>query len=582
MVLVAIVTYNGLEWIDRLLQPFVHDREGLEIVVVDNASTDGTPQAIREQYPFVQLLRRRSNLGFGAANNLMMERALALEYQGAFLLNQDASIEASTIRKLAEYAERHEEIGILSPKHLAESGEVERGFADYLPESVGDDYTQVPFINAALWYLPLRTLQRVGLFSPLFYHYGEDLNYTHRVLGAGLEIGFLPRLTGYHYRAITTPSDEKKLKLKQVYHLAELINPLLPKWKRYYRGLLAPLGEILFRPELRPIVKSLKRERATIKLWEQRPAIDIMGLKRAVNREHFAPVLLFVYNRPSHTKRVMEQLLAQPEAEETPIYIYSDGAKNAADASNVEAVRAICRGYERVTLIEQPTNVGLAQNVIEGVSAILREYDRVIVLEDDLYLSPYLLRWMNDALDLYAESKEIAHLHAGTFYTNPHLRPNHALRYVGSWGWGTWRDCWEQYWEADGRKLLAELESLPMERKYFDYGGFMKFSRMLRQQTEGLNNSWAVRWHASLFLRGKLSINSQPPLAANGGFDGSGTHSGGGGRYWTAVSPYPLYASQEIPTGESRSARRILQSYYLYHNNKVVKGWYKIKELLRK
>lgn len=580
MVLVAIVTYNGLEWIDRLLQPFVLDSDGLEIVVVDNASTDGTPDAISERYPFVRVIRRRTNLGFGAANNLLIDEVLTKEYRGIYLLNQDASIEASAIRELADYADYHKEIGILSPKHLNESGEVEQGFANYLPTIEATGFTQVAFINAAHWYLPYRTLLSTGGFSPLFYHYGEDLDFTHRVLAVGLQVGYLPHVTAYHFRRIDKPSHEKELWLKQTYHLAQLVNPLLPRWKRIFRGIVAPLGESITRPELFRMVRSLYAQRKVVQLWNNRPPFDLEGLKRAVQRQEFSPVLLFVYNRPNHTKRILEQILSQPEAEQTPIYVYSDGAKSSADSANVQAVRALCRSYEGITLVEQPTNVGLARNVIQGVSTLLQQYDRVIVLEDDLYLSPYFLRWMNDALERYAESKEVAHLHAGTFYTHPHLQHNHALRYVGSWGWATWRDRWEQYWEPDGRKLLLELEARPKERKRFDYRGFMKFTRMLRRQTEGANDSWAVRWHASLLLRGKLSINSTPPLAANGGFDGSGTHSGGGGRYWTPVSPFPLYAGDDRPTSESLEALSILQHYYMRTNNKVMKGWYKLKELL--
>ena len=135
MILVAIVTYNGLKWIDSLLQPFLYDRDQLEIAVVDNASTDGTPDEIEKRYPFVRVLRRPSNLGFGAANNLLMEEVQAKErYKGIFLLNQDASISAETIRALADYSQQHPEIGILSPLHFGSNGAVEQGFAHYLPE----------------------------------------------------------------------------------------------------------------------------------------------------------------------------------------------------------------------------------------------------------------------------------------------------------------------------------------------------------------------------------------------------------------------------------------------------------------
>lgn len=580
MILVAIVTYNGLKWIDYLLQPFVVDRAGLEIAIVDNASTDGTPQAIEERYPFVRVVCRSTNLGFGAANNLLIEEAIAREYQGVYLLNQDAQIQASAIRALAEYSLSHPSIGILSPTHLSASGEIERGFSHYLPSGYGSDFTEVPFINAAHWYLPRHTLRSVGGFSPLFYHYGEDLDYAHRVRAKGYTVGFLPQVTAFHYRSDEALTTTKSLWLKQAYHLGQLVSPLHSHWQQLYRGFITPLGESIFHEEVRPMVRALWHRREEISLWNHRPALDIDGLKRAVKRKSHAPVLLFVYNRPEHTECILKHLYAQPEAEQTPIYIWSDGAKGASDASKVAEVRRVCHAYPVVQVYEQSTNVGLANNVIAGVSTVLRTHDRVIVVEDDLILSPYFLRWMNDALEKYAHAPQVAHLHAGTFYTSRGLQHNHPLRLVGSWGWATWRDCWQELWEPDGKKLLAQLEARPEERKLFDYCGFMKFTRMLRQQTEEKNSSWAVRWHASLFLNGKISINANPPLVANGGFDGTGTHSGGGGRYRTAVSPFPLYAEGQVPTTESAKARSILQHYYIRTNNKVMKGWYKLRELL--
>ena len=585
MILVAIVTYNGLKWIDSLLQPFLYDRDQLEIAVVDNASTDGTPDEIEKRYPFVRVLRRPSNLGFGAANNLLMEEVQAKEcYEGIFLLNQDASISAETIRALADYSQQHPEIGILSPLHLSSNGAVEQGFAHYLPEPPYHGFTELSFINAALWYLPRQTLLKVGLFSPLFHHYGEDLDYAHRVRFAGLKIGFLPHLTGQHLRPSTAISDEKTLRLKQAYHLAEAINPLLSPFAQFYRGHLAPFGEALLsrgnrRWPLLKMARNLWQMRPMMKLWRQRPPLDLEGLQRALDRKELPPLLLFVYNRPKHTERILQNLLQQPEITNTPIYIWSDGAKSADDQQAVEEVRALCRQFPKAQLHCQPTNRGLAHNIVEGVTNLLQTHDRVIVLEDDLILSPYFLRWMNDALSLYASEKRIAHLHAGTFYTSPKLRNNHPLYFAGSWGWATWQDRWQELWEPDGKQLLQQLERDPKLYQRFRYGGFMDFPKMLRRQIAGENNSWAIRWHASLLLHQKLSVNSNPPLVSNDGFDGSGTHSGGGGRYHTAVAPYPLYADPIAPTSEDPEAYHILRRYYARTNNKVMKGWYKLKEL---
>lgn len=577
-ILVIIVTHNGLEWIEGLLEPFVLDREGLRIAIVDNASTDGTPEHIERHFPFVEVIRRRVNLGFGAANNLLMERALAEGFRGVFLLNQDARIEAAAIRTLADYADLNKRVGIVSPKHLARSGDVEKGFSNYLPHLITEGFNELDFINAALWYIPSHTLERVGFFSPLFYHYGEDLDYAHRVQSYGLSIGFLNDVIGYHYREAVPLTREKSLKLKEAYHLAEAVNPL--RQNRWWYSLGLPIAESFKsgRAYWKIALKIWKR-RDEIRLWNNRPPLDLAGLQRANRLESLAPVLLLVYNRPEHTERVLRAYFQQPEAEQTDLFVYSDGAKNSIDQRKVDQVRAICKSYG-VTIIEQPHNVGLAKNVIEGVTSVLAEYDRIIVLEDDLEISPYMLRWMNDSLNAYAENKEIAHLHTGTFYATPRLQGNHALRFVGSWGWATWRDRWTELWEPDGSKLLAELMSQPEEAKAFDYRGYMRFTRMLRHQIEGKNDSWAVRWHASLFLKHRLSVNSYPPLTSNCGFDGSGRHSGSGRSYRTAVSPYPIYASEDTPKVENRKARSVLQRYYARTNNKIAKGWYKLREIL--
>lgn len=586
MILVAIVTYNGLEWIDQLLQPFLHDRAGIEVAVVDNASTDGTPEAIKERYPFVKLHCRPSNLGFGMANNLLMEVVMANEaYDGIFLLNQDASITSEAIRSLAEFTKDRPDIGLLSPRHLAADGEVERGFANYLPQQVEHPFTELPFVNAALWYLPRHALLKVGLFSPLFQHYGEDVDYAHRVLHAGLKIGYLPGVTGFHYRPNQPIAEAKQLHLKFAYHLTEAINPLHSPLQRLWKGLLTPWGEGMLatgerRKALLDISRRLWRLRPSMQLWLKRPPTDLIGLRRCLARESYAPLLLLVYNRPEHTRRILQQILCQPEATRTPLYIWSDGPKGQDDRQQVEEVRALCREWlPDATLHCQPHNVGLAANVVEGVTTLLEQHDRLIVLEDDLTLSPYFLRWMNDALDLYADDPQVAHLHTGTFYTSPKLPHNHSLHFAGSWGWATWSDRWQALWEPDGAKLLVELEQQPILYRRFRYRGLMDFVKMLRRQIAGQNNSWAVRWHASLLLHQKLSINCNPPLTANEGFDNSGTHSGGGGRYHTAVAPYPLYANPIAPKAEDPRALRRLQNYYLRTNNKLAKGWYKLKEL---
>lgn len=589
-ILVILVTYEGTPWLKECLSPFVEDREGLDILVIDNASSDGTADAVRRDYPFAEVRESLVNLGFGKANNLGLEKAVVEGYRGVFLLNQDASVTAETIRTLADRTDRDTTIGIASPVHYRdrECSAPEKGFGHYL-EPLGavdfrkEDFLQLPFINAALWYLPMRTLHSVGLFCPLFAHYGEDLDYAERVLFSGQKIGFFPDLRGIHFRKDEPLNPKKKHILDHAYRLSRLVHPSLSPLKRFSESVLKPAVFSISKEDdfYMGTAVDLWRTRETARLWRSRPPLDFEGLKRAYGRKDFAPVLLLVYNRPRHTAKLLEDFFANPEAGQTPLHIVQDGGSG----EEWEEVQAICQkaadGRGLVTFTQNAENKGLAENVTSSVTRLFRRYDRLIVLEDDLRLSPYFLRWMNDVLELYEGVPEVAHVHAGTFYASGELRNNHLLRFAGSWGWATWRDRWEKYWEPDGLKLLRAVEAQPELKAHFDYGGFQKFTRMLRRQTLGENNSWAVRWHASLLLHGLLSVNSSPALVRNAGFDGTGVHSSGDDRFHTAVSPYPLYAEKRPPV-EDEEAYGILKRYYTWHNNKAAKGYYKLKELWRR
>ena len=598
-VLVIVVTYQGEGWLKTCLGPFVEDREGLDIFVIDNDSKDDTCRLIEERYPFVHLYKAGTNLGFGAANNIGLEFALANDYRGVFLLNQDASISRDTILEMAHLAEQNPDFGILSPVHLGSpDGDPERGFKDYLPQDF-DHYTEeivpIRFVNAALWYIPQRSLQMVGLFSPLFRHYGEDLDYSNRLHNIGLKMGICRTLSAYHLRSLEPPSPSKAAKLEEVYHLAQWINPLLTPRKQYWQGpglLLAKycralsLGNSTEAHRYLRAYRDLLKRRGERNLWIKRPPYSIDDLQRVYKEgTNLSPVALFVFNRPDHTRRILTDLQRQAEAPFTDIYIFGDGARSPQEQPCVEEVRRICRearGFHSIHYHFQEHNIGLAGSITSGVDQVLQHHDRVIVLEDDLVLSPYALRWINDALRRLQDCEGISHINLSTFYTHPSLPRTFLSHYIGSWGWATWKKEWEKYWEPDGKKLLKEFESNRNLAQRFDYDGTYGFVRMLRRQTQGLNQSWAVRWHASLVLHGRLSYNVNPPLVSNAGFDGSGTHCANDGQYATSVAPYPIYADlPSLPLKELPLARKVLTRYYLRTNNKAIKGWNKLKDLYR-
>lgn len=243
----------------------------------------------------------------------------------------------------------------------------------------------------------------------------------------------------------------------------------------------------------------------------------------------YAPIALFVYNRPGHTRQTVEALLVNAEASKTPLYIFSDAPKNAASKAPVAEVRAYVRtitGFQSVALIERESNYGLARSIINGVTKLCDEHGRVIVLEDDLVVSPYFLKYINDALDLYEYEERVVSV-AGYRYPIDHESESSTffLKGTNCWGWATWKRGWNLF-EADGNCILAQLRKRGLTRE-FDMNGAYGYTRMLKGQVRGENESWAVRWHASAFLKDRLTLLPYKSLVKNIGFDGSGVHCAG-------------------------------------------------------
>ncbi len=250
-----------------------------------------------------------------------------------------------------------------------------------------------------------------------------------------------------------------------------------------------------------------------------------------------APITLFVYNRPEHTKRTVEALQRNTLAKESDLFIFSDGAKNEESKKGVAEVRNLIKtvsGFKNVNVIERSENLGLARSIITGVTDIVNKYGSVIVLEDDLLTSPYFLKYMNDALTLYENENRVVSIHGYVYPVKKALPETFFLRGSDCWGWATWKRGWKLF-EQDGKKLLKKLEKEKLLRE-FDFDGTYDFSGMLKRQIQGQNDSWAILWYASTFLAGVLTLYPGTSLIENIGRDGSGTHGGNSNSFKKAVA----------------------------------------------
>lgn len=230
-ILVIIVTYNAMKWADRCFGSLRDSRQPVDVFVVDNGSADGTAEHIRNHYPEVMLHCAGENYGFGKANNIGLEYALAYGYDYVYLMNQDAWVFPDTLDNLVEALSTHQEYGILSPVQMTASMErpdprfkvkcLDREISAYESGRIHD----ADFVMAAHWLVTRRCLQSVGGFSPAFRHYGEDDNFIHRALWKGFKVGFLAGTYAVHDREMRTVAKSAAMRLKCVASVVKLSNP---------------------------------------------------------------------------------------------------------------------------------------------------------------------------------------------------------------------------------------------------------------------------------------------------------------------------------------------------------------------
>ena len=292
--------------------------------------------------------------------------------------------------------------------------------------------------------------------------------------------------------------------------------------------------------------------------------------------DDLAPVALFAYRRPDHLGRTIDALRACVGAESTALTVFSDGAKGGDDAALVAEVRTMLtrvEGFASVRVIERPSNVGLARNVIAGVTQMLDENPTVIVLEDDMVVSGDFLTYMNEALAMYADESQVASIHGYIYPTQERLPDYFFLRGADCWGWATWRRGWSLF-NPDGAALLEGLQRADATED-FDFGGAFGYTQMLRDQVAGRVDSWAVRWYASAFLADAFTLYPGASLVENIGLDGSGTNSlDGRGLATSARHMQPL---THIPVEESPATRATVARALRQQQPEHVSWWGRVR-----
>ncbi|WP_285060361.1 glycosyltransferase [Pedobacter ginsengisoli] len=293
--------------------------------------------------------------------------------------------------------------------------------------------------------------------------------------------------------------------------------------------------------------------------------------------QNLAPIALFVYNRPKHTERTIKFLKQNELASESRLFVFSDGFRSGADETQVMEVRELLKhidGFKSVEVIEAGENMGLAQSIITGVSKLIKDYKQVIVLEDDLITSPYTLTYFNEALNRYRNEDRVMHISAYMYpLKNAGLPESFFYRAAGSWGWATWERAWKHF-EPDIHVLEAQFDAA--KKDAFTIDRTMNFWKQIQEFKQGRNNSWAIRWYASIFLKGGLTLNPAQSLVNNIGHDGSGVHSGINDIYNVIINPNPVTKFPDL-IEEDRTAYEAIKDFLRHRKGSL---WKRIKRYI--
>lgn len=300
---------------------------------------------------------------------------------------------------------------------------------------------------------------------------------------------------------------------------------------------------------------------------------------------NLAPIILFVYNRPWHTELVLNALAANDMADQSILYIYSDGPKHGAlkeDIAKIEKVRRLIiskKWCKEVIIVESAHNKGLADSIVDGVTATVNKHGKIIVLEDDLVTSKGYLQFMNQALEAYKDDSQVMHI-SGYMYPADYYSNDETffLNILSCWGWGTWKRAWD-YYNHDVKDHLEYFSQSKVRIKKFDIEGNAYFYKQLLKNADGQLYSWAVRWYASWLRAGGYSLFPSRSLVKNIGHDGTGVNCDTNTMYEGETTDYVSVKKEKII--ENQNIRNQVDLFYKRQLKQNITAKHMIRRLFK-
>jgi len=225
---IIILNWNGKEYIKRCLDSVLkvkYPKDKLEVIVVDNASTDGSPEIIEREYPNVILIRNSKNLGYAMGNNIGIKKATG---EIIILLNNDTYVDERFIMEIVKFMKRPD-VGIvgsllLYPSKVIQSCGCKEKFLGFWEcpgagltleegKSLCKDGMEVDYVSGAALAIKREVIDKIGLLDPYFFAYMEDVDWCYRARNAGYRIVVAANSIVYHYESASW----RKMPLRKFY-----------------------------------------------------------------------------------------------------------------------------------------------------------------------------------------------------------------------------------------------------------------------------------------------------------------------------------------------------------------------------
>jgi len=253
--------------------------------------------------------------------------------------------------------------------------------------------------------------------------------------------------------------------------------------------------------------------------------------------ESHAPIAIFAFNRPNHLANCLQSLEKCVGLENSGGTIFIDGARSDQETNVVSATVEVALKFAskyNFRVEARRENFGLAKSITSGIDEMFSHSSKLIVIEDDLIVAKGFLEFMNKGLSRYEKSNRVASISGYQYPIEKELHTSVFLKGADCWGWATWKDRWEQT-SFSGKELLDQIGSNELANE-FNLEGSNNYVDLLEKQILGEINSWAILWHASMFLQNRLSLYPPNSLVSNEGGDGLGTHFGNNHLYAQKIS----------------------------------------------